>query len=107
MTIWCRASASAEMRGRRGNERGGRGEKLMRLRHALGYTHVGTHGCDEDDGASALGDHVARRLARGEEGAVDVDVVEALYPVERVVERGVVLDDACAARRVSCRPELA
>ena len=65
----------------------------MRLRHALGYTHVGTHGCDEDDGASALGDHVACGLAGGEECAVHVDVVETLYPVKGVVERGIVFDD--------------
>ena len=64
------------------------------MRHNERNAYVSRHGRDEDDGASAHGYHVSRRLARSEERAVHVDVVQTLYPVERVVERRVVLDDA-------------
>ena len=84
LTIWSgRASASVGVRGGGGDGRGGKTTSDGgALRHR--GTHVGTHGGDEDDGASALGDHVARRLARGEECAVDVDVIQTLYPIEGV-----------------------
>lgn len=56
-------------------------------------THVGTHTGDQDDGASTDWDHVTRCLAGSEECTVNVDVIQPLYPVEGVVERGVVLHD--------------
>lgn len=78
--------------------------------------HVCGHAANEHDAASALRDHVARRLARSEERAVHVDIIETLYPVEWVagksveasapvtlrdgpachsLKRRVVLDDTC------------
>ena len=47
-------------------------------------TDVGTHTGHQDDSATTLGDHVPGGFTSGEEGAVNVDVVQALYPVERV-----------------------
>ena len=49
-------------------------------------THVRTHAGDQDDAAAALWDHVARRLTRGEECSVDVDVIQSLDAIEGVAE---------------------
>lgn len=49
-------------------------------------THVSGHGGDEDDAASALGDHVSRSLPSGEEGPVNVDIIQTLDAVEGVAD---------------------
>lgn len=53
-------------------------------------THVGTHACHERDAASTLGYHVPGSFPCGEERAVHVYVIQALYAVEGVAcaERG-------------------
>ncbi len=50
-------------------------------------THVGTHARHKHDTSSALRDHVTRGLARSEERAMDVDVIEPLYAIEGVAGR--------------------
>ena len=99
LTIWASGQASASS----SSICGGGAAVGAVLRHRLGGrdTHVGGHRGDEDDASAALRDHVPGGLARGEERAVHVDVVQTLYPVKGVVERGVVLDDACGQRQES------
>ena len=47
-------------------------------------TDVGTHAGHQNDSATTLRDHVPGGFASGEESAMNVDVVQALYPVEGV-----------------------
>lgn len=56
-------------------------------------TYVGGHRGNEDDTTSALRNHVPGSFARSEERAVNVDIVQTLYPIEGIVERGVVFND--------------
>lgn len=47
-------------------------------------TYVGAHASDEHDRSSALWDHVARGLSRSEKGAMDINIIQLLYAVDRV-----------------------